>query len=74
MSNVNYKCVSGSRMGQWQKLAEEHAANGVSFMVRPFNKQVHWAFLQEVCQRYDLVARFNAVDKSAFFDPRSKAS
>ena len=72
MSNIIYKCVSGTRMSQWQKMSEEHAANGVSFVVRPFQKQLHWPVLEELCQRYDLVARFSAIEKSAYFDPRTK--
>ena len=74
MSNLIYKSVSATRMNQWRKLAEEHASNNVSFVVRPFHKNEHWEFLKDLCERHDLVARFNAVEKSAYFDPRSKVS
>ena len=48
--------------------AEEHAANGTSFVVRPFNKQMHWPFLEELRERFQLVATFNALERAAYFD------
>ncbi len=68
MSNVNYKEVTST--GAWQKKAEEHATNGRSFSVRPFNKQEHWPFLEELCQRYDFVSSFDARERTAYFTPR----
>jgi hypothetical protein len=69
MSNVHYKTVrTGSPM--WQKRVEEHAANGSNFSVCPFNKQAHWAFLEDVCQRYELTPRFEARERTAYFEPR----
>ena len=72
MSNVIYKTVNGSRNGQWKQVAEEHASNGVAFLIRPFHKEHHWEFLQDLCKRYDFEPKFRAVDRSASFEPRSK--
>jgi hypothetical protein len=69
MSNVYFREVK--LQGAWQKKAEEHAANGKSFSVRPFNKQTHWLFLEELCHRYDLVSTFDARERTAFFRVRS---
>jgi hypothetical protein len=68
MSNVFYREVK--LHGAWQAKAEEHAANGKSFSVRPFNKQVHWGFLEELCARYDLVSTFDARERTAYFSVR----
>jgi hypothetical protein len=68
MSNVYYREVK--LHGSWQKKAEEHAANGRSFLVRPFNKQLHWVFLEELCLRYDFVSSFDARERTASFRPR----
>ena len=73
MSNVIYKEVRGGSSSAWQQKAEEHAANGTSFVMRPFNKQLHWPFLDELCERFELVVTFNALQRAAYFDPRSKA-
>lgn len=69
MSNVHYKEVKLS--GAWQKKAEDHAVNGRNFSVRPFNKQLHWPFLEELCQRYDLTSTFDARERAAFFRPKN---
>lgn len=69
MSNVYFREVNPH--GPWQKKAEEHAANGRSFSVRPFSKQAHWTFLEDLCQRYDLVSTFDARERTAFFRVRS---
>jgi hypothetical protein len=71
MSNVIYKEVRAARSVAWQQKAEEHAANGVSFVVRPFNKELHWPFLEELRERFQLVARFNALERAAYFDSPS---
>lgn len=71
MSNVNYKEVKAGGAA-WQQKAEEHASNGTSFSVRSFNKQMHWPFLEELCQRFDLVSTFNARERTAYFDPRTR--
>ena len=55
MSNVNYKEVRAVRSAAWQQKAEEHAGNGTSFVVRPFSKELHWPFLKELCDRFQLV-------------------
>ena len=68
ISNVIYKEVRGSASSPWQQKAEEHAANGTSFVLRPFNKQQHWPFLDELRQRFDLVVTFNALERAAYFD------
>jgi len=68
MSNVIYKEVRGGANSAWQQKAEEHAANGTSFVVRPFNKQLHWPFLDELRERFQLVVRFNALERAAYFD------
>jgi len=68
MSNVIYKEVRGGATSAWQQKAEEHAANGISFVVRPFNKQVHWAYLDELRERFQLGVRFNALERAAYFD------
>ena len=68
MSNVHYREVKLT--GAWQKKVEEHATNGRSFSVRPFNKQLHWPFLEELCQRYDLVTSFDARERTAYFRAR----
>jgi hypothetical protein len=70
MSNVHYKEI---RTGgpSWQKKVEEHAANRANFCVRPFNKQLHWAFLEEICKQYSLAPRFDARERAAYFEPQS---
>jgi hypothetical protein len=68
MSHVNYREVRAGAPA-WQKKVEEHAANGRNFSVRPFNKGLHWLFLQDLCQRYRFVPRFDARDRTAYFDP-----
>ena len=68
MSHVHFKEVK--LQGAWQKKVEDHAANGRNFSVRPFNKQLHWTFLEELCQRYDLVSTFDARERTAYFTPR----
>ncbi len=69
-SNVIYKEVRATASTSWQQHAEEHAANGTSFVVRPFNKQMHWPFLEELRERFQLVATFNALERAAYFDVR----
>jgi hypothetical protein len=71
MSNVNYKEVKAGGHN-WQQKAEEHAASGTSFSVRPFNKQMHWPFLEGLCKQFDLVGTFDARARAAYFDARSK--
>jgi hypothetical protein len=68
MSNVIYKEVRAVRSVAWQQKAEEHAANGTSFVVRPFSKELHWPFLKDLCDRFNLVPRFSALDRAAYFD------
>jgi len=68
MSNVNYKEVRAVRSAAWQQKAEEHAGNGTSFVVRPFSKELHWPFLKELCDRFQLVPSFNALERAAYFD------
>ena len=72
MNNIHYRQV---RVGSpvWQRKVEEHAANGISFSVRPFNKQIHWPFLEAVCERFDLVGTFDARERTAYFGPRTRA-
>lgn len=70
MSNVIYKEVRGRAGIAWQQKAEEHAANGISFVVRPFSKQLHWPFLEQLQERFALVVTFNALQKAAYFDPQ----
>ena len=67
-SNVIYKEVRGSASAPWQQKAEEHALNGTSFVLRPFNKAQHWPFLDELRQRFNLEVRFNALERAAYFD------
>lgn len=69
MSNVNYKEVRAVRGAAWQQKAEEHAVNRTSFVVRPFNKELHWPFLESLRERFRLVATFSALERSAYFDP-----
>jgi hypothetical protein len=71
MSNVIYKVVSAGRTTAWQEAAEEHAANGTSFVVRPFNKNLHWPFLEDLRERFQLVVTFNALERAAYFDAPS---
>jgi hypothetical protein len=68
LSNKNYKEVRGGNAPGWQQKAEEHAANGTSFVVRPFDKQLHWPFLSDLRDRFQLVVTFNALERAAFFD------
>ena len=68
MSNVHYREVQAGGPG-WQKRVEAHAAEGCPFSVRPFQKQLHWTFLEDVCQRYGLVPRFDARERAAYFVP-----
>jgi len=68
MSNVIYKEVRGGANSAWQQKAEEHAANGISFVMRPFDKKLHWPFLDELRQRFQLVVTFNALARAAYFD------
>ena len=72
VSNVIFKTVSGSRTSKWREAAEEHARNGVAFIIRPFHKSEHWEFLEALCERYDMQPTFRAVEKSVSFTPRSK--
>ena len=72
MSNVIYKEVRGRAGAAWQQKAEEHAAKGTSFVVRPFSKNLHWPFLDELRERFELVVTFNALQKAAYFDAASK--
>jgi hypothetical protein len=71
MSNVYYKELRAGGPS-WQKKVEEYAANGKNFSVRPFNKQLHWPFLEDVCQRYRLLPRFDARAQTAYFDSQDK--
>lgn len=71
MSNVYYKELPTGGPS-WQRKVEEQAASGKNFSVRPFNKQLHWAFLEDLCQRYGLVPRFDARAQTAYFDPQEK--
>lgn len=66
-SNVIPKWVTPTR--DWQRTVELHAMNGVCFLVRPFNKADHWPFLEELCERFDLEARFDACSRTAYFTP-----
>ncbi len=68
MTNVIYKEVRGSSTCPWKQRAEEHAANGTSFVVRPFNKGIHWPFLDAPRERCKLVVRFDALQQAAYFD------
>ncbi len=68
MSNIIYKEVRAGRTSAWQQNAEDHAANGTSFVVRPFQKQLHWPFLEELRARFQLEVTFNALERSAYFD------
>lgn len=70
MSNVHYKEVRTGGQS-WKKKVEEHAVNGINFSVRPFNKSLHWTFLEDVCQRYELVPRFDARERAVYFLHRS---
>ena len=72
MTNIIYKEVRGSANSAWQQKAEEHAANGTSFVVRPFNKQLHWEFLDDLRERFQLAVRFNALERAAYFDAPSQ--
>ena len=69
MSNVHYREVKSGGPA-WQKKVEAHAAEGVHFSVCPFQKQLHWEFLEDVCRRYELVPRFDARERTAYFDPK----
>ena len=69
-TNVIHKAVL--LKGDWQRKVEEHAMNGNSFVVRPFRKNEHWPFLEELCERFDLQPRFVAVDQSAYFESPSR--
>jgi hypothetical protein len=68
MTNVIYKEVRAGKNTAWQQYAEEYANNGTSFVVRPFSKQLHWPFLEELRERFQLVVTFDALTRSAFFD------
>ena len=68
MSHVQYKEVT--LKGAWQKKVEDHAQNARNFSVRPFNKQLHWPFLEDLCLRYDLTSTFDARERTAYFRPR----
>ena len=72
MSNVYYREVRPSGPA-WQKKAEEHAEAGRSFCVRPFNKQLHWAFLSDLCERHHLAPRFDARERTAYFEPQGSS-
>jgi hypothetical protein len=71
VTNVIHKTVL--LKGDWQRKVEEHARNGISFVVRPFRKNEHWPELEELCERFDLQPRFVAVDQSAYFDLPTQA-
>ena len=68
MTNVIYKEVRAGKSTAWQQNAEEHANHGTSFVVRPFSKELHWPFLQDLRERFQLVVTFDALTRSAFFD------
>jgi hypothetical protein len=68
MSNRIYKEVRGGSTIAWQQRAEEHAVNGRSFVVRNFNRQLHWPFLEGLRDRFELAVRFNALEQAAYFD------
>ncbi len=68
MTNVIYKEVRAGAHTAWQEKAEEHAGNGVSFVVRPFSKDLHWPFLNDLRERFQLAVRFNALERAAYFD------
>jgi len=68
MSNINYKEVRAGVSVAWQQKAEEHAFNGTSFVVRPFHKQRHWPFLEELRDRFHLEVTFNALERAAYFN------
>jgi hypothetical protein len=72
MSNVHYKEVRLSGPS-WKKRVEAFAADGAHFSVRPFQKQLHWEFLEDVCRRYGMVPRFDARDRTVYFDPESSS-
>jgi hypothetical protein len=71
MSNVHYKEVRAGGPS-WQQRVEEHAASGRNFSVRPFNKALHWVFLEDICQRYGIIPRFDARERTAYFDAPSE--
>ncbi len=68
MSNIIYKEVRGFASSLWRRQAEDFAANGTSFVVRPFNKELHWEFLQDLSERFQLTVRFVALERAAYFD------
>jgi hypothetical protein len=68
MSNVIYKEVRAGSTSAWQQAAEDHAAQGTSFVVRPFRKELHWPFLEELRERFQLQVSFNALQRAAYFD------
>jgi hypothetical protein len=70
-SNIIYKEVRGGASSAWQQKAEEHAANGISFVMRPFSKERHWPFLDQLRERFALVVTFKALERAAYFDARS---
>jgi hypothetical protein len=70
MRNAIYKEIRAGGGTAWREKAEQHAENGASFVIRPFNKEAHWTFLSELCDRFDLVPTFNALERAAYFDAR----
>lgn len=72
MSNVHYKEVHAGRPA-WEQRAEDHASNGNHFAVRGFNKRLHWEFLEDLCLRYDLEPRFDARERSVYFERKGGA-
>ena len=69
MSNVHYREVH-TKGPAWKKKVESHAWEGTHFSVRPFQKQLHWEFLQDVWTRYGMVPHFDARSQTAYFDPQ----
>jgi hypothetical protein len=68
MSNHIYKEVRAGMTVVWQQKAEEHALNGKNFVVRNFNRQHHWAFLEQLRDRFQLAVTFNALERAAYFN------
>lgn len=70
MRNAIYKEVRAGSSSAWMEKAAQHAENGASFVIRPFNKEAHWPFLSDLCERFQLVPTFNALQRAAYFDPQ----
>lgn len=67
MSHVHYKEVRAGGPS-WEKRIEEHVSSGNHFAVRGFNKRLHWEFLESICLRHDLKPRFDARERSVYFE------